>query len=469
MDSATYLAVDFGASNGRVIAGSVKETSEGKELVMQEIHRFPNRPVKIGDFLYWDFPALFAEMIEGLSKAAQKLSDVKSIGIDTWGVDFGLIDRQGNLVGNPICYRDQHTLGMVEEFASRNDLSAHYAETGIQILPINTLFRLMAMRKDDDPKLEIARHLLFMPDLFGFYLTGGLGNEYTIASTSELLKAGDHRWNVPLMEKIGINPDLFGEIIYPGASRGRILKEVREQTGLPEDVEVIAVGSHDTASAVFAMADNFSEGETAFLSSGTWSLLGVVLDSPMLSEEARLADYTNEGAVGGKTRLLTNITGLWILQQLVADWRKHGMEADWPTLTKEGMESSFSGVINVDDPVFQKPEGMEETIRQYCKNAGIEQPVTRGDFVRCVCESLAERYKKAIDNLNSLLPAPVKRMVVFGGGSKNRLLMNLTAEKTGVEIILKDAEATAAGNIIMQALANGRIADKNEITKITYL
>lgn len=467
--NSTFIAVDFGASNGRVIAGHVHNSPEGKELLLEEIYRFPNRPVKIGDYLYWDFPALFAEMKKGLAIAAARFPDIISIGIDTWGVDFGLIDRLGNMVGNPICYRDQHTTGEVEEFFKSHDVSKHYAETGIQILPINTLFRLSSMVHTDDPKLKIARHLLFMPDMFAYYLTGKPGNEYTIASTSELLLAEKRQWNVNLIKSIGVDPSLFGEILMPGTVRGNLLKEVCSETGLPESVKVVAVGSHDTASAVFAMADDYSSGNTAFLSSGTWSLLGVLLDHPVLSEKARLADYTNEGGVGGKIRLLTNITGLWILQQLVAQWEKTGEKINWDDIIAQGEAARDTAIIDVDDPVFQNPDGMEENIKKHCKERNLECPQTRGEFVRCVCKSLAIRYKMAIENLNSLLPNPIGKLIIFGGGSKNRLLTKLTSEVTGLEIEVKEAEATAMGNIIVQALAHGSIKDKHEITKTIFL
>ena len=467
--SATYLAIDLGASNGRVIVGHLENNSSGKTLRMEVVHRFGNRPVKIGEFLYWDFPALFAEIKRGLSLAASKYNDVVSLGVDTWGVDFGLIDRMGNLVGNPVCYRDQHTVGQVEDFIKHHDVSAHYAEAGIQMLPINTLFRLRWMSQNQDPKLEIANHLLFMPDLFSYYLSGKLGNEYTIASTSELLLAKTGEWNFPLIKSLGLSTDLFGEILKPGTLRGTLLKEIAMETGLNENVRVVSVGSHDTASAVYAMADSYNESQAAFLSSGTWSLLGVLSDTPVLSEDARVSDYTNEGGIGGKIRLLTNITGLWILQQLVYQWEKEGQKLSWDELIDEAEKASDTILIDVDDPMFQEPEGMEQTIREYCHLNNLQAPATRGEFVRAVCRSLAERYKKAIDNLNGLLPLPIKKLIVFGGGSRNRLLTRFTAEATGLELEVKEAEATAVGNLLLQAVSHGEIKDKNEITKTVFL
>lgn len=465
--SRIYLAADFGGGSGRVIAGHIGDDASGKTLVMEEIHRFPNRVVRIGDYLYWDFPALFAELKEGLAKAAAKFGDsIASIGIDTWGVDFGLIDKLGNLVGNPICYRDTHTQGLVEEFSSENDPSAHYAEAGIQMLPINTMFRLISMVKTDDPKLRIADKLLFMPDLFSYYLTGKTQNEYTIASTSELLDARTRQWNTPLIEKIGVDPSLFGKIVMPGESRGAVTAEISHETGLRDDVKVIAVGSHDTASAVFAAAESYDDGRSAFLSSGTWSLLGVLTDDPVLTEEARLADYTNEGAVGGKIRLLTNITGLWILQRLAAQWKSRGENVGWSELIDEAEGARDTSIIDVDDPLFQNPDNMEGNILAYCEKNGLQAPGNRGEFVRCVCNSLAVRYKKAIEDLNTLLPEPIRRLKIFGGGASNRLLNRLTAEATGLEVTTGAREATAIGNILVQAIADGSIKDKSEITEI---
>ena len=463
--SATYLAADFGGGSGRIIAGRIENNPSGKILVMDEVHRFPNRVVRMGDFLYWDFPALFADLKEGLRAAAMKYDDVRSVGIDTWGVDFGLVDSLGNLVGNPICYRDSHTLGKVEEFIAENNVNSHYSRIGIQILPINTLFRLKSMADMDDPKLKIAKHLLFMPDLFGYFLTGMTGNEYTMATTSELLDAKTKQWDKQLIESIGINPGLFGPIVMPGESRGEITEEVAKETGLPSTVKVVAVGSHDTASAVFAAAEPFEDSQCAFLSSGTWSLLGVELDEPVLTEAARNADYTNEGGVGGKITFLTNITGLWILQRLVAQWKARGEQVSWSELTAEGEGARDTSIVDVDDPVFQNPDDMEGNIKTYCRNHGLAAPATRGEYVRCVCNSLAVRYKKALESLDQILAKPVRRLKIFGGGANNSLLNRLTAETCGVEVVTGPTEATAIGNILVQAIADGAINDKNEITE----
>ena len=316
----TYLAVDFGGGSGRVMAGTI----DNGRLTLEEVYRFPNRQIRMGNYIYWDFLALFGEMKTGLRLAAHKGYSIKSIGIDTWGVDFGLIDRQGNLLGNTVCYRDPRTNGLPEELFGHMDISCHYAEAGIQVMPVNTLFQLYSMKKNGDVQLELADKLLFMPDLFSFFLTGVANNEYCIASTSEMLDARKRTWNYPLIDSLGLPERLFGEIVMPGTVRGKLKADIAEEIGMNGEVDVVAVGSHDTASAVFAVpaVTGGANSRKAFLSSGTWSLLGVELDEPILTEEARLAGFTNEGGVGGKIRFLQNITGLWILQQLIAQWKE---------------------------------------------------------------------------------------------------------------------------------------------------
>ena len=460
MKTPTYLAADFGGGSGRIIAG----TLTGKDIKLEEIYRFQNRQIKLGKHVYWDFLSLFEEMKNGLKLAARKGMNVRSIGIDTWGVDFGLIDFNGNLISNPVCYRDARTQGMPDEVFKELDINAHYGEAGIQVMDINTLFQLYSFKKENASLLDEAEHLLFMPDLFSFFLTGKANNEYCISSTSELLDAKKRNWNFPLIEKMGFPKKIFGPIVMPGTVRGTLTPEIAEETGLSTDVEVVAVGSHDTASAVFAVP--YSDGSSknkAYLSSGTWSLLGVELDEPILSEEARLSGCTNEGGVGGKIRFLQNITGLWILQRLMQEWKEQGQEIDYPTLVKEAEAVETAGLIDVDDTVFLNPENMQNAIITYCQEHNQAVPQTRGEIARCVIASLANRYKKGIEDMNKLLPEPIKELHIIGGGSKNQLLNRLTQEATGIPVYAGPAEATAIGNILVQALAAGDIADKNDV------
>ena len=417
---------------------------------MQLVHRFPNRQVRLGDHVYWDFPALFEDMKTGLRKAAQLGLKVSGIAVDTWGVDFGFIDRNGDLIGNPVCYRDARTKGMVDEFFAEVDRAEHYRVNGTQVMEINTLFQLLSLKKADSPQLQIADKLLFMPDLFSYYLTGEANTEYTIASTSELLNATTRDWDWTLIDRLGLPRHLFCPIIMPGTVRGRLRKEIAEETGLGE-VDVIAVGSHDTASAVAAIPmDKDAEEPVAFISSGTWSLLGVVLDKPILTEEARQSEFTNEGGVGGKITFLQNITGLWFIQRLMAEWKEQGDEQQYDPLLAAAERSTIKSCIPVDAAEFQNPSSMEQAIRHYCEVHGMEVPQTKADTTRVVLQSLAAKYAEATAHLNSMLPKPVRKMHIIGGGSQNKLLNRLTEEALGVPVEAGPVEATAIGNIRCQ-------------------
>lgn len=457
-----YIAVDFGGGSGRVIAGIIDDANA---LRLVEIHRFPNRQVRCGGRLYWDFLSLYAEMLEGLRKAVASGLRLRSIGIDTWGVDFGLIDNKGNLICNPVCYRDEAVEGIPEEFYATHSRSAHYAVNGTQVMAINTMFRLMALHRDAPVLINAASHLLFMPDLFSFYLTGRISNEYTIASTSGLLNASTRQWDYDFIYKLGLPCQLFGDIVMPGTSRGVLKRDVSASIGVDYPVEVIAVGSHDTASAVFATAT--SDATTAWLSSGTWSLLGIDLPEPVLTEEARAGGFTNEGAVGGRIRFLQNITGLWMLQRLMAAWSEKGNPIGIVELINEAENADIDTVVDVDDPVFASAADMETVIADYCRRNGLRVPATRGEFARTVISSLAQRYARGIRQLDTFLPSPVKKLRIMGGGSRNKLLNRLTAEAAGIEVEAADVEATAIGNILVQAIADGRVTSRDDLTSVT--
>ena len=454
-----YLAADFGGGSGRIIAGFL---CHGK-LELEEVHRFPNRQVKLGNHIYWDFPALFEEMKSGLKIAVQKGYNVKGIGIDTWGVDFGLIDKHGDLLGNPVCYRDARTEGMPAEVFNVLDEKKHYADTGIQVMAINTLFQLYSMKLNQDSQLELARQLLFMPDLFSYFLTGVANNEYCIASTSELLDARQRSWSQETIRALGLPEHLFGEIIQPGTIRGTLKEDIARETGLGA-VNVIAVGSHDTASAVAAVPA--TEYPIAFLSSGTWSLLGVEVDEPILTEEARLAQFTNEGGVEGRIRFLQNITGLWILQRLMSEWKTRGEEQSYDTIIPQAAEAKIDTIIPVDDAAFMNPENMEAALINYCKEHKLQIPRSKAEIVKCVLQSLAFKYRQAVEQLNRCLPSPIRRLNIIGGGSQNKLLNQLTADELGIPVYAGPVEATAIGNILTQAMAKGEIADLRELRDI---
>ena len=429
-----HLACDFGGGSGRVMAGWL----EDEKVRLEEIHRFQNRQVRLGDTLYWDFPALFQDMKDGLRKAATRYGDrIVSIGIDTWGVDFGLIDRQGHLLGLPVCYRDARTKGLPERYFATRDRHEHYVHNGTQVMEINTLFQLLALQESSLPS---EAKLLFMPDLFSYYLTGVANNEYTIASTSELLNARTRDWDWELIDDAGLPRSLFGPIVMPGTVRGPILPHIAEETGLAPTVKVVAVASHDTASAVMSIP-GFDE-PAAWISSGTWSLLGVTVDEPILTPEACDAGFTNEGGADGKITFLSNITGLWILQQLAKEWHTD----DWAAMTTEARKVQDFPLIDVDDSAFTTPESMQKAIF-----TAVGRELTRGKTVRCVLESLAKRYANAIRKLNTMLVEPVRRLHIIGGGSQNTLLNKLTAQATGLKVTTGDVEATAAGNILCQS------------------
>lgn len=441
-----FIAADFGGGSGRIIAATV---NDGR-IELHEIHRFRNRRIQLGRHLYWDFLSLFQDMKDGLRRAVEYGYRLRSIGVDTWGVDFGFIDADGNLLGNPLCYRDPAAEGGVARYFKDSHPGDHYAQAGIQIMDINTLYRLVDLKNDSPALLAAADRLLFMPDLFCYFLTGKACNEYTIASTSELLDARTRTWNRPLIERAGLPQHLFGQIVMPGEGRGTLTEAVKKEIGIDYDVPVIAVGSHDTASAVHSVKGTYDNSRTAFLSSGTWSLLGVNISQPLLTEEARTAGFTNEGGVGGQIRFLQNITGLWILQQLMDQWEDEGKETDYPYLISEAEKSVIASIIDVDDPVFAKPSKMDRTVRAYCEQRGLAVPECQGDTVRIVLQSLAHRYKKGIEQLNAMLPAPVERLEIIGGGSRNDLLNRLTQEATGIPVNTGHVEATAIGNIMVQ-------------------
>lgn len=464
----TYLAIDFGGGSGRIIAGTITNDNGRKQLSMQPIHRFPNRQIRLGNHVYWDFPALFEDMKTGLKKAAQLGLHVSGIGIDTWGVDFGLIDRDGNLIGNPVCYRDSRTEGMVDKFFANVDRTRHYAVNGTQVMEINTLFQLLSLKLADSPQLQIADCLLFTPDLFSYFLTGEANTEYTIASTSEMLNATTRDWDWQLIDSLQLPRHLFCPIVMPGTVRGRLRPDIARETGLGE-VDVIAVGSHDTASAVAAVPAADDEQPVAFISSGTWSLLGVETDKPILTEEARLAEFTNEGGIGGKITFLQNITGLWFLQRLMTEWKEAGDEQQYDTLIPAAEKASIKTIIPVDDASFQNPASMQQAIADYCQSHHLQEPADKAETTRVVLQSLAAKYAKATQALNRMLPSPIKKLHIIGGGSQNRLLNRLTEEAIGIPVEAGPVEATGIGNILTQALAKGEIADIAEMRRMSKL
>ena len=443
-----FIAADFGAGSGRVIVGTTCTgdtrpcASTGVAIELEEIHRFGNEQKMMDGHLRWDFETLFNELKTGLKKAFAKYGDeIKSIGIDTWGVDYGLLDKEGRLIANPICYRDDRTKGMMDAAFQKLPKEEFFQHAANQFMEINTAFQLMS-----ETDLKRAERLLFMPDLFNYFLTGKCYNEFTIASTSQLLNTKTHQWDDVIFKKLNLPKHLMQEIIYPGTVIGELTAELAAEVG--GNAKVVAIGSHDTASAVASIKDDGSD--WAFISSGTWSLMGTPSKEPIISKEALESDFTNEGMTDGRIRFLKNITGLWLIQQLVKEWEQEGYKCDYSELVKEAEHSSLDSSFDVDDARFMNPVKMSEAIISYLREENQELPITKGDFMRCVCISLAKKYAEVKTQMERCTNKRINKIYIVGGGSKNQLLNRLTAEYTGCEVIIGEVEATAMGNVLVQ-------------------
>lgn len=457
-----YLAIDLGAGSGRGIIGSVS----GSKIEIKEIHRFVNQPIRMGNSYFWNFPLLLEEIKKTIQKAVLEVPEIAGIGIDTWGVDYGLIDRNGNLIGIPYSYRDNRTDGIFEKCFDSCKKEDIFRLTGNQLMEINTAYQLFSQKINNDPQLEIAEHLLFMPDLFNYFLTGKMVNEYTIASTSQLLNSATKEWSDPVFSKLGLPRKLMNEMVYPGTVIGQLSSAICDEIGC-KPIDVIAVGSHDTASALVAVPAT-GDKNWAFLSSGTWSLMGVEIDSPLLTPEVFDDEFTNEGAVGGKIRFLRNMTGLWILQQVIHEWNKQNAGFDYATVIAGAEKLEKQAIIDVDANEFKNPSGMIEAIRHYCEKTGQKVPATMCEFMRCIIDSLASKYKLVFQNIEHCTGKKIDRLHIIGGGSQNNLLNQLTANILNVEVVVGPVEATALGNIMVQAIAKkdiNSIGEGREIIK----
>lgn len=421
-------------------------------LEVREVRRFPNNPVTAGGTLHWDILRLYMEITEGLRSAGQAVS-LASIGIDSWGVDYGLLDSSGALLGNPVHYRDQRTDGVAERVLAKVPAAELYAITGIQQLPFNTIFQLASAA--GTPQLSAAHALLMIPDLVGYWLTGQVGSEVTNASTTQLYDLRARTWARPLMERLGIRPGLFPPLRQPGDLIGELLPGVARQTGLAAPVPVIAVGSHDTASAVVAVP---AEGhDFAYISCGTWSLVGVELDRPVLTDASRTANFTNETGVDATVRYLRNVMGLWLLQEAQQSWAEADTAAgrNASSLSSLLLEAarlpSLRSVVNPDDPLFLAPGNIPARIAASCRATGQPVPVGRAETVRCILDSLALAHAQAVRDVQELSGQQVDTVYMVGGGARNQLLCQLTADACGRPVIAGPYEATAIGNILVQA------------------
>jgi rhamnulokinase len=467
--SVNFVATDLGASNGRVLLGRW----DGERFALEELHRFGNGPVTVHARMYWDVLSLWTEIKNGLTRyathdAAHGSVPLAGIGIDTWGVDYGLLDRAGRLLGNPVHYRDARTNGIFDRafpIVSRADI---FAETGLQFIQLNTIFQLVAARLEGDPQLDFADSMLLMPDLFHYWLTGEKIAEYTIASTTQMLRARDRQWAFDLLRKFNVPTGMLPNIVPPGTVVGPVLSHVLQETGLASGVPVIAVGSHDTASAVAGIPG--LDEHSAYLSSGTWSLMGLETTDPIVNQKALELNFTNEGGVNNTIRLLKNITGLWLLQESRRQLEREGRAITWPQMLKEAEQApAFKSIVNPDAPDFFEPSNMIDTIRAFCRRTDQPVPETVGEVVRCCLESLALRYRWVVNALEELLtsadglPGPRLTSVrIVGGGSQNRLLNQFTADACGRLVVTGPIEAAALGNVMMQAVATGHLKNVAE-------
>ena len=436
-----FLAIDIGATSGRGILGVL----DGGRLTTEEIARFPNRIIKEGGHWMWDMQALYEAVISALRTVAERNIEIESVGIDTWGVDFALFGKDGKLMRNPYCYRDPYTAGEPERFFRQVPAGKVYDITGIQVMDFNSLFQLSALRREDDAALKKADKILFMPDALSCMLTGRQVCEYTIASTSQMLDTRTREFSEELLDALGLKRSHFGEMVQPGTTIGTLSPEVQRLTGLGP-VAVKAVAGHDTASAVAAVPA--SGGRFAYLSSGTWSLMGIETADPIVTQQSRAMNFTNEGGIGGTIRFLKNICGMWLLEQCRAEWG----DAAYDRLTEEALaEESFGILMNPDDSRFGAPASMTAAICDYCRATGQKAPERCGQYTRAIFDSLALRYRQVFGWLRELAPFPVEKLHIIGGGARNKLLNQFTANALGVPVVAGPVECTAIGNIMVQA------------------
>ncbi|MFD7392007.1 rhamnulokinase family protein [Streptomyces sp. NPDC059852] len=441
-DARAYAAVDLGASSGRVMVGRVGPGT----LELTEAHRFPNRPVRVPEGLRWDVLGLYAGVLDGLRAAGQ----VDSVGIDGWAVDYGLLDADGALLGNPVHYRDDRTDGVARTVWETVPAAELYAATGLQYAPFNTLYQLAAAR--NSPQLTQARRLLLIPDLMSYWLTGEQGTELTNASTTQLIDPRTRDWAYGVAARLGVDLTLFPPLRAPGDPAGLLREGVLEETGLTGPVPVTAVGSHDTASAVAAVP---AEGERfAYICTGTWSLAGLELRAPVLTEESRAANFTNELGLDGTVRYLRNIMGLWLLQECLRAWGDPELDG----LLREAAETpALRSVVDAGDAAFLAPGRMPERIAAACRASGQPVPTSPAEITRCILDSLALAHRRAVLDAQRLTGHPVDVVHVVGGGARNALLCRLTADACGLPVVAGPAEAAALGNVLVQARAHGLV------------
>ncbi len=462
------LAFDLGASSGRAIVGSLNNE---KKLILDEIYRFSNGGIQIGDSLYWDLLGLFQEIKNGIAAYVKKYGPhLDSIGLDTWGVDFVLLDQNNELLGPIHHYRDKRTIGMNEKMFKLVPKEEIFNQTGIQFMELNSSTQIFSMIKNKSPRLDITETFLMLPDYFNYLLSGKIVSEFSDATTSQLFNPTKGEWAYDLIKKLGLKSEWFREIVPGGTILGPIQEYIAKETGVKKATKIIAPLTHDTGSAYAAVPvdmNKYKEGEYGIISSGTWSLLGVELKEPLINEKALKYNYTNEGGINGTFRFLKNISGMWLIQECKKIWENKGIMLSWEKIEQEAKkEKSFQCFINPDAQDFLNPSNMVQAIKDYCTNTNQMVPESIGQISRTIFESLAFRYKQAIKNLEDIIEKKLKILHIIGGGSQNDLLNQFTANAVGIPVIAGPSEATAIGNILVQTLTLGEIRDILELRKI---
>lgn len=456
----TFLAFDIGATSGRAVALTVS----GNSLCMKEIHRFPNRMLSVGEKLFWDIYGIFMEIEKALSVCASEGIRPCSMGIDTWGVDFGFVAGDGVILGLPRSYRDTFTSGVPEEFFKVMPREDVYRRTGIQIMDFNSLYQLYAMKRSGYSPLEYASSILFVPDLLVYMLTGRQVCEYTIASTSQLLDPVTKDFSPEILDAAGIGRTLFGKVVGPGTVAGVLDERIAASTGIGR-IPVISVAGHDTASAVAAVPAE--DCNFAYLSSGTWSLMGIETEAPVLTSAASMNNFTNEGGVEGSIRFLRNITGMWLLEKCMDEWAAQGRKYSYGEIVAMAeKDRSECPAVDPDDSTLSNPQSMTQAIALLCEQAGGPAPKTDAEFTGCIFRSLAGKYRDVLETLKGMSPFPIERLHIIGGGSRNALLNRWTAQAAGIPVYAGPSEATAIGNCMVQARAAGLVKDRWEYRRL---
>ena len=455
------LAIDLGASNGRAILGIL----EDEKLTIQEVHRFSNDPVMVNGNLYWDILRLFHEIKQGILNCVRLgHRDIQSIAVDTWGVDFGLLDSKDNLLGNPYHYRDKRTGGMMEKLQKLISKEELYNITGIEFMWFNTILQLYSMKRENSSLLKEAKTLLLTPDLLNYFLSGVKTTEYSIASTTQLLDAYTKCWSDKVIDQLDLPREIFTDIIPSGTIIGELTEELSTELGI-QNLRVIAVAGHDTQSAIAAVPTE--DEDFAYISCGTWSLMGFESNQPIINEKSMDLSVTNEGGVGGKITVLKNIMGLWLIQECKRYWDNEGQGCTFAELDEKVIHAKpFISFVDPDDVSFIAPGNMPERIREYCRKTGQPVPETKGEVVRCITQSLALKYRMTVEKLEDLLGKKLPVIHMVGGGIKDKLLCRFTAEATGRSVIAGPIEASSIGNILVQAMALGKIKDLKQIRNI---